>query len=151
MLRDPENTIPFTAAGMFLQASAVRTGCEHFGLLLGQRSDTRNFGLVGSLMRNAPTLGQALQDLVDNQRRYVRGSVPYLVVRNDVAWVGFAILQRVGGDLVGLHRIVDDRQLGPKAGDGSPDRGREALTALGRVVRRSSACLARIVFGNIRR
>jgi AraC-like DNA-binding protein len=93
VLDDPENAIPFTAAGKLLQASAALTGCDHFGLLLGQRNDTRSLGLVGSLMRNARTWGQAVQDLVDNQPRYVRGGVPYLVVRDGVAWAGYAIHQ----------------------------------------------------------
>src|SRR5271166_766063 len=66
VFRDPENAMPFTAAGKLLQVGAMRTGCAHFGLLLGQRSDTRSLGLVGDLMRNAPTLGRALQDLVEN-------------------------------------------------------------------------------------
>jgi AraC-like DNA-binding protein len=92
-LQNPENGIPFTAATKFLQDSAVRTGCAHFGLLVGQRNDTRSLGLVGALMRNAPTWGQALRDLVDNQRRYVRGAAPYLVVRDGVAWAGYAIYQ----------------------------------------------------------
>jgi AraC-like DNA-binding protein len=91
VLVDPENAITFTAAGKLLQASAARTGCAHFGLLLGQRNDTRSLGLVGSLMRNAPTWGQAVQDIVDNQPRYVRGAVPYLVVRDGMAWSGYAI------------------------------------------------------------
>jgi len=91
VLHDPENAIPFTAAGKLLQASAMRTGCPHFGLLVGQRNDTRSLGLVGGLMRNAPTWGRAVQDLVDNQPRYVRGGVPYVVVRDGVAWTGYAI------------------------------------------------------------
>ena len=91
---DPENVIPFTAAGKLLQAGAMRTGCAHFGLLLGQRSDTRSLGLVGNLMRNAPTLGRALQDLVENLHRYVRGGVWYLAVRDGVALIGYAIHQR---------------------------------------------------------
>ena len=37
-LHDPENSIPFSAAVRLLQAAAVRTGCAHFGLLLGQRN-----------------------------------------------------------------------------------------------------------------
>jgi hypothetical protein len=37
-LHDPENSIPFSAAVRLLQAVAVRTGCAHFGLLLGQRN-----------------------------------------------------------------------------------------------------------------
>jgi hypothetical protein len=33
-------------------------------------------------MRNAPTLGRALHDLVDNQHRYDRGGVWRLAVRD---------------------------------------------------------------------
>jgi AraC-like DNA-binding protein len=94
VFRNPENAIPFTAAGKLLQAGGVRTGCAHFGLLLGQRSDTRSLGLVGRLMRNAPTLGRALQDLVDNQYRFDRGGVWYLAVRDGVAVIGYGIHQR---------------------------------------------------------
>lgn len=94
VLHDPENSIPFTAAGKLLQAGAVRTGCAHFGLLVGQRCDTRSLGLVGRLMRNARTWGRAVQDLVDNQHRYVRGGVPYLVVHGSVVSAGYAIHQQ---------------------------------------------------------
>ena len=93
-LGDPENAIPFTAAGRLLQAGATQTGCAHFGLLAGQRCDTRSLGLVGRLMRNAPTWGRAIQDLVDNQHRYVRGAAPYLLVRDGVACAGYAIHQQ---------------------------------------------------------
>ena len=37
-LHDRENSIPFSAPVRLLQAAAVRTGCAHFGLLLGQRN-----------------------------------------------------------------------------------------------------------------
>jgi hypothetical protein len=37
-LHDPENSIPFSTAVGPLQAAAVRTGCAHFRLLLGQRN-----------------------------------------------------------------------------------------------------------------
>jgi AraC-like DNA-binding protein len=93
VLDDPENSIPFTAAGSLAHAGAARTGCAHFGLLVGQRSDTRCLGLLGRLMRNALTWGRAFQDLVDNQHRYVRGAVPYLLVQDGVATAGYAIYQ----------------------------------------------------------
>jgi AraC-like DNA-binding protein len=93
MLHDPENSIPYTTAGKLLQTSAARTGCAHFGLLVGQRCDTRSLGLVGRLMRNARTWGDALQDIVDNQHRYVSGAAPYLLVRDGVATSGYAIYQ----------------------------------------------------------
>ncbi len=93
VLDDPENAIPFTAAGKLLQEGAARSGCRHLGLLVGQRGDTRSLGLVGRLMRNAPTFGRAMQDLVDNQRRYIRGAAVYLIVREGVVWVGYAVYQ----------------------------------------------------------
>ena len=57
VFRNPENAIPFTAAGKLLQAGGVRTGCAHFGLLLGQRSDTRSLGLVGQFDEERADLG----------------------------------------------------------------------------------------------
>ena len=37
-LHDRENSIPFSAAVRLVHAAAVRTGCAHFGLLLGRRN-----------------------------------------------------------------------------------------------------------------
>ena len=46
-------------------------------------------------MRNAPTLGRALHDLVDNQYRYDRGGVwRRLAVRDGSALIGDGIHQR---------------------------------------------------------
>ena len=45
-------------------------------------------------MRNAPTLGRALHDLVANQYRYDRGGVWYLAVRDGLALIGYGVHQR---------------------------------------------------------
>lgn len=91
VLRNPENSLSFVELGRLLQACTSATGCEHFGLLVGQRSATGSLGLVGRLMRTAPTLRDAILDLCTNQRRYVRGAVAYLVVQNEIAFWGYAI------------------------------------------------------------
>jgi AraC-like DNA-binding protein len=65
------------------------TGCQYFGLLVGQRSATSCLGLVGRLMRNAPTLGDAILDLYKNQERYTPGAVAYLMVRDETAYWGY--------------------------------------------------------------
>jgi hypothetical protein len=56
LLRNPENSLSFVKLGKLLQACVAATKCEHFGLLLGQRSGTASLGLVGRLMQTAPTL-----------------------------------------------------------------------------------------------
>jgi AraC-like DNA-binding protein len=91
LLRNPENSITFVELGRLFEACVAATGCEHFGLLVGQRSATRNLGLVGRLMQNAPTLKDAILDLCTNQKRYVRGAVAYLVVQNEIAFWGYAV------------------------------------------------------------
>ena len=44
MFEDPDHTIPFVTAGRLLQVCAERTGCPHFGLLMGQRSGFPRLG-----------------------------------------------------------------------------------------------------------
>ncbi|MFO1104674.1 MAG: AraC family transcriptional regulator [Amaricoccus sp.] len=93
-LADREGRIPFAAACALLELSTARTGCPHFGVLLGLRNGTDSLGLVGALMREAPTIGRAFLDLVENQHRYVRGGVPYLMAIEDTAWAGYAVYER---------------------------------------------------------
>jgi AraC-like DNA-binding protein len=91
VLRNPENTLSFIELGKLVQTCVDATGCAHFGLLIGQRSATSSLGLVGRLMRTAPTLGEAILDLCTNQVRYIRGAVAYLMVRDGTAYWGYAI------------------------------------------------------------
>lgn len=90
-LGDPEDGLDFPAVGRLFQGCVAATGCRHFGHLLGARSGTASLGLVGSLMRNAPTVGQAIMDLCSNHQRYIRGAVTYLTVQGNVAVWGYAV------------------------------------------------------------
>lgn len=91
ILRNPENALSFTEVGQLFQACVTATGCQHFGLLVGQRSATASLGLVGRLMRTAPTFRDAILDLCANQQRYIRGSTVYLVLQNETAFWGYAV------------------------------------------------------------
>jgi AraC-like DNA-binding protein len=91
LLRNPENSLSFVELGRLVEAWVAATRCEHFGLLVGQRSATASLGLVGRLMQTAPTLKDAILDLCTNQRRYVRGAVTYLMVQNEIAFWGYAV------------------------------------------------------------
>lgn len=90
-LDDPENRISFHALGQLLDACASATGRPDFGLLLGAQGGTKSLGVIGRLMRNAPTLGRAIFDLCGNQQRYISGAVAYLVVRDETALWGYGV------------------------------------------------------------
>ena len=75
---DPANTIPFIPASNLLACCARETGCEHLGLKLGERADPSALGVVGFMLRAAPTLGDALTDLVHNLDLQDGGASLYL-------------------------------------------------------------------------
>jgi len=93
-LHDPNAIIPYVAFGRYAAACAARTGRADFGLVVGQAGTTAMLGLVGALMRNAPTLGVALSDLVTNQPRYARGSAVFALRFGDAAYWGYLSYQR---------------------------------------------------------
>ena len=90
---DPENTIPFVTMSRLVALCAEQTRCEHFGLLLGERSKTSDLGLVGYLAQHSPDVGSALRNLILHLHLHDRGAVPTLTVRGEVALLGYAIYQ----------------------------------------------------------
>lgn len=67
-LSDADDTIPCLAAARLLDRAASQTGCAHIGLLIGERCFLSHLGALGQLMRNAPTVGDALRCLSVFQR-----------------------------------------------------------------------------------
>lgn len=59
-LDDPQGRIPFDAVGALLACAERRTGCEHIGILAGERLGLTSMAAVGELARCAPTLDDAL-------------------------------------------------------------------------------------------
>ena len=104
LFADPENTIPFVSMSRLLALCVERTRCEHFGLLLGMRSQTTDLGLIGHLAQNSPDVGSALRNLILHLHLHDRGAVPTLTVRGDVAVIGYAIYQT---DVVRADQIYD--------------------------------------------
>lgn len=75
----PENRLPLADVGRLLTVCVELTNCPHFGLLLGNRFDMRGFGPLGYLVRNSPTVGDAVRALVKNLHWNDRGAVPVLL------------------------------------------------------------------------
>jgi AraC-like DNA-binding protein len=101
---DADNRIPFRTAGALLQRCAEATGCIHFGLLVGQRSDVETLGRVGALMRQSPTVDAALRSLILHLHLQNRGGVPTRMIDGDQAVLGYVVYQR---DMLGTAQVHD--------------------------------------------
>lgn len=78
-LVDPDRPLPFSSLVRLLDDCARSTGVGQFGLVLGLKATTRHLGIIGEMLRNAPTLGRAVRAFVENHHRYVRGGAPYVL------------------------------------------------------------------------
>ena len=90
---DPDNLITYRARGRLMTRSVVRTGCPHFGLLVGQRMNLQSLGLVGMLARNAPDVGMALRSIVTFLHLHARGAVMDLTVDPGLATLSYDAFQ----------------------------------------------------------
>lgn len=93
-LADFENTearTPYASIGRLLGAGAAATKREHFGLLAGSRWRVAHLGIVGELMRYAPTVGDALRTGAAHQWLNAAGGVPFIFERGRVAEVGYGV------------------------------------------------------------
>lgn len=90
-LAEPSNRIPYPPLVRVLNDAAVRTGCPHFGLLAGRTWQLSSMGVVGEVVRNSPTVGQALHELVTHQHLNAEGALAFLLHRNGHVDLGYAI------------------------------------------------------------
>lgn len=90
---DPENFISYRSGSRLLDQCASMTGCPHFGLLLGARSDCRDLGLPGKLMMNSASLEEAVLSFVTMQRMNSRGASVYLHRRREHSIWGAGIYE----------------------------------------------------------
>lgn len=94
LLADPENTLPFRIVGNLLDLCVKRTGCAHFGLLLGQRGGIATLGRVGLVVENSPNAGSAIHNLIRYLHHHDQGAVPTLTVDGKTALFGYAIYEK---------------------------------------------------------
>ena len=99
-----DNTIPYAAFRRVMGECARRSRCEHFGLLVGQAWHLSTLGLLGQLMKNAASVGAALQTGIVYHHLNSQGAVVFLHQREATADFGCAIYHR-GSD--GTSQICD--------------------------------------------
>lgn len=93
LFADPDSLISYAARSRLVAHCVARTGCRHFGLLVGQHGRLSSLGLVGFLVQNAPDVGTALESLVRYLHLHVRGAATSLAVHGDSAILGYDIYQ----------------------------------------------------------
>ncbi len=71
---DPENRLPLAAHNRIVGHCAARTGCPHFGLLVGQADGLHSFGLVGLLVKHSPDVETAMRSFVRYLYLHVQGA-----------------------------------------------------------------------------
>lgn len=103
-LDDVDNCIPYSTGGQLLQRCAEVTGCDHFGLLVGQRANISGLGMLGELMQRSPSVRTALASLISHLHLQTRGGVPTHSVEGENATFGYAIYQR---DMPGTAQAYD--------------------------------------------
>ena len=89
-----ENRIPYTAADRLLHHCAQKTGCAHFGLLVGQRWQLSHFGTLGQLMKNSPTVGAALRTLAVYQHLNSDAGAAFLLTHAGTMSLGYVIYRK---------------------------------------------------------
>ena len=90
---NPENTISYSRRSQLIEHCVRKTQCPHLGHLIGRHIDSSSLGLVGLLMHQSPDVVTALNSLVRYAYLHVRGAVTYLEILDDIAFLGYSIIQ----------------------------------------------------------
>jgi len=100
----PDVKLPYLRISHLLDACAEATGCEHFGLLLGQSASASHLGLAGFMMRSAPTVEVALESLVAHFDLHDGGGRPTVIKTSEVTFLGYTVEQ---AGTAAVHHIYD--------------------------------------------
>lgn len=90
-LSSPEKHMPYGAWGRLLERSAHHTKHEHFALMAGQLWHLDDLGLVGEIVRNCATVGEALECLTVHQHLNSCGGLVFMTRCAAIVDLGYAI------------------------------------------------------------
>ncbi|MGV6825586.1 MAG: AraC family transcriptional regulator [bacterium] len=94
LFEDPDNIISFAARSHLIALCQERTGCEHFGLLVGKGVGLSSLGLVGYLAQNSSSVESALNSLVRYFHLHAQGSIVVEKIEDEMAFLGYFIYQQ---------------------------------------------------------
>ena len=91
----PDTELSYLAASKMLARCVAVTGCEHLGLLLGEKVDPSLLGIPGFMLRTAPDVGAALRALVRHLELHDRGASASLITHDRLTSLSYEI--RISG------------------------------------------------------
>jgi AraC-like DNA-binding protein len=91
--------IPYAAVLRLLTECAAQARTPHFGLLAGQAWRLHDLGLLGELMRHAPTVGEALRTMVVHQQLNAVGGAPVLLELGETVQLSYVVYHPSPGPL----------------------------------------------------
>ncbi len=115
---DPDNCVRPELIRPLLSVCAKLSGRGDFGLLLGSRFTLDNLGLLGAVMKNSVTVGEAIERLVVHLHFYDRAGVPVMIrLESSSVFLGYSLRhpqipgtdQLLDASIAIAHRIL--RQL----------------------------------------
>lgn len=93
MFDDPDHVIPYAMRSQLIHKCVLKTGCEHFGLLICQHIGLSALGMVGYLVQQSPDVATALRSLVHYAHLHVRGGLISFEEVGSEAFLGYSIYQ----------------------------------------------------------
>lgn len=109
LLKHPEVRIPYSLMGRILAHCARTTGCDHFGLLVGQQISINALGAMGFLMQSANNLKEAIQAYIHLAKWQDQGAESRLFSDNGLSILSYTICIN---DLEGADQIYDGTMAG---------------------------------------
>ena len=99
-----DNVLPLDRSARLIELCAQRSGRPDLALLIGQRIEPEQYGLIGAQMRHARSVGAAWRGLVLTLHLNDRVTVPSISVRDGEARLSFAYY---GEDIDGTYHAAD--------------------------------------------
>jgi AraC-like DNA-binding protein len=97
-----ENLITYPQLERLLLAGEQRSGCDYFGMLLGQRARLADMGLAGQVALCQPTGGAGLRNFIDHFNLHDTAATVALIESGSFAQFAYAISE---------HGLSDTRQF----------------------------------------
>ena len=90
---DPDRLVSYAARSRLISHCAARTGCAHFGLLVGQRGGLHSLGMIGFLIKNCVDARSALHTLVRLSHLHVSAAEVCLEESGEWVTLSYQILR----------------------------------------------------------